>query len=63
MIKLAIIGLGKWGQELVKSINSKSKIVKFTSVISRNPEKIIRETKKLKVVAFRTFEEMLNKKK
>ena len=23
MIKLAIIGLGKWGQELVKSVNSK----------------------------------------
>ena len=63
MIKLAIIGLGKWGQELVKSVNSKSKIVKFTSVISRNPEKIIRETKQLKVFAFRTFEEMLNKKK
>ena len=44
MIKLAIIGLGKWGQELVKSVNSKSKVVKFTSVISRNPEKIIKET-------------------
>ena len=63
MIKLAIIGLGKWGQELVKSVNSKSKIVKFTSVISRNPEKIIKETRQLNVVAFKTFEEMLSEKK
>ena len=50
MIKLAIIGLGKWGQELVKSVNSKSKSVKFTSVISRYPEKIIKETKQLNVL-------------
>ncbi len=63
MIKLAIIGLGRWGQELVKSVNSKSKIVKFTSVISRNPEKIIKESKQLNVIAFRTLEEMLNEKK
>ena len=31
MINLAIIGLGKWGETLVKSVNFKSKTVKFTS--------------------------------
>ena len=33
MINLAIVGLGKWGQELVKSVNFNSKIVRFTTCL------------------------------
>ena len=47
MINLTIVGLGKWGLELVKSVNKNSKVVKFNSVISRNPERIKKEAKNI----------------
>ena len=50
MINLTIIGLGKWGLELVKSVNKNSKIVKFNSVISRNPERIKKKAKKYNLI-------------
>ena len=51
MINLTIVGLGKWGLELVKSVNKNSKVVKFNSVISRNP-------KRIKISAFFFFSEI-----
>jgi len=63
MINLTIIGLGKWGLELVKSVNKNSKIVKFNSVISRNPERIKKEAKKYKLSIYKNYSELLNSTK
>ena len=35
MINLTIVGLGKWGLELVKSVNKNSKIVKLRNLPTR----------------------------
>ena len=63
MINLAIIGLGKWGETLVKSVNFKSKTVKFTSVISRRPEKIKKNLDKYNLVAYKNIEKLLNERR
>jgi predicted dehydrogenase len=63
MINLTIIGLGKWGLELVKSINKNSKIVRFNSVISRNPGRIKKEAKKYKLSIFENYDDLLFSKK
>ena len=52
MKNLTIIGLGKWGETLVKSVQNKSKFVRFSSVISRNPKKIIKISKKYNLKAY-----------
>ena len=36
MINLSIIGLGKWGLELVKSVNKDSKVVRFNRNIKKS---------------------------
>ena len=53
MKNLTIIGLGKWGETLVKSVQNKSKFVRFSSVISRNPKKIIKISKKYNLKAYK----------
>ena len=63
MFNLAIIGLGKWGQTLVKSVQNKSKITKFTSVVSRNPEKISKISKQLNLKTFKTMEDAIKNSK
>src|SRR6056300_171936 len=63
MFNLAIIGLGKWGQTLVKSVQNKSKITKFTSVVSRNPEKISKISKQLNLKTFKTVEDAIKNSK
>ena len=63
MINLTIIGLGKWGLELVKSVNKNSKIVKFNSVISRNPERIKKKAKKYKLSIYKNYSDLLNSAK
>ncbi len=40
MIKLAIAGMGRWGQTLVESVQGKSGRVKFTHVVSRSPVQV-----------------------
>ncbi len=39
MINAAIVGLGRWGQNLVNSVQGKSKIIRFTAGVLRHPEK------------------------
>ena len=63
MINLAIIGFGKWGETLVKSVNFKSKTVRFTCVISRRPEKIKKKLEAFKLVAYKNIEQLLDEKK
>lgn len=38
MIKAAIVGLGRWGQHLVDSVQGKSDLIRFVRGVSRNPE-------------------------
>jgi len=63
MINLTIVGLGKWGLELVKSVNKNSKVVKFNSVISRNPERIKKEAKKYHLSIYKNYNNLLDDKK
>ena len=40
MIDAAIVGLGRWGQTLVKAVQGKSDRLRFTRAVSRNPDKL-----------------------
>jgi predicted dehydrogenase len=39
MINAAIVGLGRWGQNLVNSVHGKSDKIRFTAGVLRNPDK------------------------
>ena len=62
MKKLVIQGLGKWGEVLVKSL-AKSKIAKFTVVISRKPNLIKSLCVKYRLKAHTTMKEAIAKNK
>ena len=55
MINLSIIGLGKWGLELVKSVNKDSKVVRFNSVISRNQKELKKKQKNINFQFIKTI--------
>jgi predicted dehydrogenase len=40
MIDAAIVGLGRWGQTLVEAVQGKSDRLRFTRVVSRNPDRL-----------------------
>ncbi len=40
MIKAAIIGLGRWGQNLVNSVQGKSRLIRFVAGVVRTPAKV-----------------------
>ena len=40
MLNAAIVGLGRWGQTLVESVQGKSDTIKFTAGIARTPAKV-----------------------
>ena len=46
MLKAAIVGLGRWGQVLVNSVQGKSDAIQFTAGITRTPAKAADFTKK-----------------
>src|SRR5215216_744792 len=39
MINTAIVGLGRWGQNLVNSVHGKSDKIRFVAGVLRNPQK------------------------
>lgn len=39
MIRAAIVGMGLWGQNLVRSVHDKSDLIRFTAGTTRSPEK------------------------
>lgn len=39
MITAAIVGLGRWGQRLVESVQGKSKLIRFAEAVTRTPAK------------------------
>ena len=40
MIDAAIVGLGRWGQNLVNSVQGKSDKIRFVVGVVRNPDKL-----------------------
>lgn len=62
MKKLLIQGLGKWGEILVKSL-AKSKVAKFTTVVSRNPTSIKSLCHKYKLKSFKSVREAIASEK
>ena len=40
MIRAAIVGLGRWGQTLVNSVQGKSEKLRFTHAVSRDPGRV-----------------------
>jgi len=46
MLNAAIVGLGRWGQVLVDSVQGKSDRIKFTAAVARTPAKVEAYTKK-----------------
>ena len=40
MIQAAIVGLGRWGQTLVGSVQGKSERLRFTHAVSRDPSRV-----------------------
>ena len=52
MKNLTIIGLGKWGETLVKSVQNKINLLDFQVLFPRNPKKIIKISKKYNLKAY-----------
>jgi len=40
MLKAAIVGMGRWGQTLIDSVQDSSDEIKFIAGVSRNPENL-----------------------
>ena len=40
MITAAIVGLGRWGQTLVRSVQGKSERLRFAAAVSRDPARV-----------------------
>src|SRR2546423_11994788 len=40
MIRAAIVGLGRWGQTLVNSVQGESEKLRFTHAVSRDPVRV-----------------------
>jgi predicted dehydrogenase len=40
MIQTAIVGLGRWGQALVESVQDQSKSIRFAAAVTRTPSKV-----------------------
>jgi predicted dehydrogenase len=59
MLNAAIVGLGRWGQTLVDSVQGKSDRIRFTAGISRTPAKVEDYTKKQGLTLDSDYEAML----
>ena len=40
MLRAALIGMGRWGQNLVNSVQGKSDLIRFVAGYARQPEKV-----------------------
>ncbi len=59
MLNAAIVGLGRWGQTLVDSVQGKSDRIKFTAGIARTPAKVEDYAKKQGLALDSDYEAML----
>jgi predicted dehydrogenase len=40
MIDAAIVGMGRWGKTLLEAVQGKSRALRFTHAVSRDPDKL-----------------------
>lgn len=59
MIKAAIIGIGRWGQNLVNSVQGKSEVIRFVSGATRTPEKAKDYAARQGIVLHDSYEKVL----
>jgi len=59
MLNAAIVGLGRWGQTLVDSVQGKSDRIRFTAGIARTPAKVENYAKKQGLALDSDYEAML----
>lgn len=62
MIKAAIVGLGRWGQRLVESVQGASKDIKFVAGVSRDPSRAKEFGDKAGLKLTNSYEAVLNDK-
>ena len=60
MIKAAIVGLGRWGQHLVDSVQGKNDVIRFVRGVSRNPDVTREFGSKCGLALTNNFQEVLN---
>ena len=60
MIRLAIIGYGKWGRRLVHSVQANSTVVRFSAIASRSPDRIAGEAQALDAAVLPSLEAALS---
>ena len=59
MIKAGVVGLGRWGQNLVRSVQSKSKNISFTAGMVRHPDKVADFAAEQRLEMFDSYDAML----
>ena len=59
MIKAGIAGLGRWGQNLVSSVQDKSESISFTAGAARNPDKVAEFATEKGLEIFDSYDAML----
>lgn len=59
MIKAGIAGLGRWGQNLVSSVQGKSRSISFTAGAVRHPDKVADYAAENGLTLFNSYESML----
>ena len=62
MLKAAIVGLGRWGQRLVDSVQGKSPSIRFVRGVSRDPEKTRAYGDKAGLTLTNAYPDVLNDK-
>ena len=59
MIRAAIIGIGRWGQNLVNSVQGKSEAIRFVAGATRTPEKAKEYAAKQGIALYDSYEKVL----
>lgn len=59
MINAALVGLGRWGQRLVSSVQGKSDKVRFVAAVSRDPSRYESFLSRQGIQGFRSYEDVL----
>ena len=59
MINAAIVGLGKWGQNLVNSVQGKSDKIRFVAGVLRHPEKVREYAERQGITLYADYEKVL----
>lgn len=59
MLNAAVVGLGRWGQTLVSSVQNESKLIRFAAAVARTPEKVQDYADEQGLKVYAQYEDML----